>query len=76
MTGLHEADVDARLKAFWSAFTWDVVRDSNAADTRLRIKYVNVDLTLCTRTHSSGSLYATDSQCTRTLEVRNVTAWT
>jgi len=36
--------------------------------------YVNVDLTLCTRTHSSGSLYDTDSHYTQTLEVRNVTA--
>ena len=36
--------------------------------------YVNVDLTLCTRTHSSGSLDDNDSHHTQTLEVRNITA--
>jgi len=41
-TGLHEFDVDARLKAFWSAFTWEVVPDSNAARARLGILYVKL----------------------------------
>jgi len=34
---LHEFDVDARQKAFWSALTWEVVPNSNAADTGLHM---------------------------------------
>jgi len=57
-----------RLKAFWSAFSWEVVPDSNTTRNKLSIEYVKVDLTLCTCTDSSGSLYATYPY-TRTLEV-------
>jgi len=28
----QKSDIDARLEAFWDAYTWEVVPDSKAAD--------------------------------------------
>jgi len=39
---INESDVEARLKALWSAFIWEVVPDADAALTGLSIWYVKL----------------------------------
>jgi len=76
-TGLHESNVDARLKAFRSAFTWKVVLYSSmATETSLEIRYCQVDLALCIHTHSPVRLVDHDRSVASALEVCNIKAST
>ena len=34
----NEPNIDARLKAFWDAYTWEVVPNSQAANAALKIR--------------------------------------
>ena len=73
-----ESDIETRLKAFWGAYTWEIIRrPSLVVPTKLEIRYVIlIEPCVFVLTKFSSSLLDISSGCANILQVRYFEAQT